>query len=393
MLLGGKVVTELTESDLRALGQHERECKVLEFKVQLPANRREHHKEFLYDVSSFANASGGHLLYGVDEQAGVAVDFPGLSLTDPDKEIQCLENITRDGVRPRMPGVAFHPVQLANGKYVLIAEVPKSWASPHMVTLRGARPFHSRNSVGRHPLDVDEIRAAFLLSSTLTERIRDFRVERLAKIVADELPVRLPDSPKIVLHAIPIDAFATRGTVDIGAAMHSQHWTTLTSLASSRSRINIDGLLAYSSSRSGLYEYQTQLFRSGIIETVVADLSRGVQEETKTIWHKPLEETILRRCFQILALQKELGLALPILVFCSLLGVSGYRMSWQHPAEHRVIDRDTLLVPEVWLDAYPETLVDVINPLKPMFDDIWNASGWESWLNYATCYREHGGKA
>ena len=393
MLLEGKVITDLTENDLRAVAEHERECKVVEFKVQLPGNTREDHKEFLYDVSSFANASGGHLLYGVDEQAGAAVDFPGLSLTDPDKEIQRLENITRQGVRPRIPRVTFHPVQLSNGKCVLIAEVPKSWASPHMVTLRGARPFHSRNSVGKYPMDVDQIRAAFLLSSTLRERIRDFRVDRLGKIVADELPVHLLGNPKVALHAIPVGSFAATSTVDISAAMRNQQWRMLTAITSSRSRINIDGLLAYPPPHGEGCEYQTQLFRTGVVETVDAWVLAALEDGTKRVPYESLEEGILKRCFRILSLQRDLGLAPPILLFCAILGASGYRIRPPNAWQHEVIDRDTLLIPEVWLDAYPETFLAVIVALKPMFDAIWNASGYESWLNYATWYGRYRAQA
>ena len=47
------------------------ENKTLEYKQKLPTNDDAGKKEFLADVSSFANASGGDLIFGVTEETGV----------------------------------------------------------------------------------------------------------------------------------------------------------------------------------------------------------------------------------------------------------------------------------------------------------------------------------
>src|SRR4051812_46354373 len=57
-------------------------------------------KEFLKDVSSLANTSGGHLIIGMDEVGGVATALVPLQGIDPDKERQRLENLARDGLEP-----------------------------------------------------------------------------------------------------------------------------------------------------------------------------------------------------------------------------------------------------------------------------------------------------
>jgi len=76
-----------------------------------------------------------------------------------------------------------------------------------MVTFRGHSRFYSRNSAGKYPLDVSEICALFALSETTTERIRNFRLERLSKIISGETQVALDEAPKTVLHIIPFGAF------------------------------------------------------------------------------------------------------------------------------------------------------------------------------------------
>jgi predicted HTH transcriptional regulator len=42
-----------------------REDRTLEYKVLLPGNGREDRKEFLADITAFANAAGGDIVFGV----------------------------------------------------------------------------------------------------------------------------------------------------------------------------------------------------------------------------------------------------------------------------------------------------------------------------------------
>jgi len=49
-----------------------------------------------------------------------------------------------------------------------------------------------------------EIRSAFTASGDLRTRISAFRTDRLGKILANEAPVSLPATPKIVLHLVPL---------------------------------------------------------------------------------------------------------------------------------------------------------------------------------------------
>ena len=81
------------------------EGRTIEYKLALPDNADKDKKEFLADISSFANAAGGDLLYGVAAANGIPTAIPGLGVTNADAEIQRLDSMIQTGIDPRIPGV------------------------------------------------------------------------------------------------------------------------------------------------------------------------------------------------------------------------------------------------------------------------------------------------
>ncbi len=125
-----------TESDLRGLlGAQVREGRTVDYKLAV-ASQDKDKKEFLADVTSFANTNGGTLYVGIREETGIPVEIVGLPSEEADSEIQRLENILMHGVDPRIPGLHIEPVA-CGASIVLAILIPKSWAGPHMVTFQG----------------------------------------------------------------------------------------------------------------------------------------------------------------------------------------------------------------------------------------------------------------
>jgi hypothetical protein len=385
MSLSNKPLDSIEESDLQALVDNKvSEGKTIEYKESLPLNDYESKKDFLADVSSFANAAGGHLIYGIKEESGEPIELCGLQNNNADDEILRLENLIRDSIEPRIPGVSMRAVPLQTVGVAIIIRIPKSWALPHVVRFQKHWRFYSRNSAGKYPLDVSELRAAFALSETTAERVRNFRAERLSMIVAGETPVSLAEVPKIVLHIIPFGAFdpAVRFDMVFGDRL-------LGSLLPMRAdegfnpRHNFDGFLTYawSSQSTPAYSY-VQVFRSGSVEAVEASILR-LYEDERTIPSGYFEKELLQALRRYLFAQKQLGVEPPLFVMLSLLGVSGYTMgvkstsfAWGHA---HPIDRDALLVPEIVVESFD---CDPAEAMRPIFDAVWNAAGWPRSMNY-----------
>ena len=125
------------------------EGKIREYKEILPDNTDANKKEFLADVSSFSNTSGGHLIFGIKETDGLPTDLLGLSIANIDAEILRLENIIRDGIEPRILSISVQDIPLENMKIILIIYIPRSWALPHRVIFGGHSKFYARNSAGK----------------------------------------------------------------------------------------------------------------------------------------------------------------------------------------------------------------------------------------------------
>lgn len=166
MYVINKQLEDITEADLQYLIDEERiEKKVLEYKSVLPGNSDSDKKEFLADVSSFTNAIGGDIIYGVIEnrKSGKPEKLEGIEIENVDQEILRLDHIIRDGIEPNIPSSALNikEIQLNNLKYILIIRINRSWINPHRVSYKAWDRFYTRSTNGKYRFDVQELRAAF----------------------------------------------------------------------------------------------------------------------------------------------------------------------------------------------------------------------------------------
>jgi hypothetical protein len=386
MPLSHKRIEDVEEDDLRGLvSAGVPEGRLIEYKLTLPGGTDNDKKEFLADVSSFANASGGDLVYGIREEQGSAVELVGLHHANMDAERLRLEEIIRNGITPRIPGLTVRAITLQPHNAALIIRVRRSFAQPHMVTFKGASRFYSRNSTGKYQLDVAELRTAFQTSGAFAERARNFRAERLGNIVAGETPVKLQEPPVAVLHLVPASTFDPGTRIDISplAGQADRLRPMIDYGGFWAPRYNFDGLFSHASSEGEACSY-VQLFRNGSIEAVLADVKNTERENQKMLPIGWLEKNLIDALPIYLRALRDVAVEPPVFLMLSLLSVSGYYMSIDgRPRLRRFdqtpIDRDALLAPEVALESFEQ---DASQTLRPIFDAIWNAAGWSRSMSY-----------
>lgn len=375
-------------ADLQKLiADEESEGKTIEYKsenyrLKSPdaADKKAQHQELLKDVSAFANSLGGDLVIGMKAVAGKPTAVVGFEETNVDALKLQITQIIQAGVEPRI-GFAIHSVPLTANKVVFVVRVLRSNVSPHRVVYqREPGQFFGRNSAGVFSMDTSELRQAFVQSSTTYDQIKAFRTSRVEKIRAGDTPALLSKASKLILHFIPLDSFTSRLSFT-PTELFNQHGnlSMLHYTGGWGARFNIDGVVtldnAYGPGPSTGY---VQAFRNGILETVADDviffMPHDQQKQSpffKTDYVKQMLERVplYLRCFQ--------GLGIPTPVWClvTLIGVQGVSIySTNHIRQGFPIDRDTLYLPEIEINDFSTPIVEI---LRPVFDVIWNAAGFE----------------
>ena len=379
-----KSFNAIDKSDIEALISNEvRESRTIDYKKELPGKTDDDKKELLADISSFANAGGGDLVFGIEEEEGIPKKAEGVG-GDLDAEKLRIESLIRDGLQPRITGIGIKIVEGFSKGSVLIVRIPKSWNAPHMVVFKKSSRFFTRSNAGKYPMDVTEIRSAFLLSVELPEKIRRFRDERIGRIIANETPIKLCPGAQAILHMLPLASFSTDFKLDIGNLNRYVIEIQPIGFGGWDNRFNIDGFVTFAApyDNDGTKSY-CQLFRSGQLEAVYTNLL-VVANDIPCIPNIQYENRIFMATHKYLKLMKTLDVSCPILIYLTMTGVKGVYMGSNWGASGAPIDRDILVLPDILVENYASISEDkeVAKIFRPIFDAIWNACGFAQSPNY-----------
>jgi len=111
---------DINEEIIQSLKTNETpESRTLEYKKEISLEKREQKKEFLADVSSFANTLGGDLIIGIEEKKGIPIKINGIPIDDIDSYKNRLDSIIRDSIIPNIPFYEIKEIKLQNGNYIV----------------------------------------------------------------------------------------------------------------------------------------------------------------------------------------------------------------------------------------------------------------------------------
>lgn len=386
-------LASISQSDIEQLiSSKEQEGTHLDLKRSLPINWDNASKhEFLADSSAFANSGGGDLIYGVDEDGEASASAIVPQTINPDVEVRRLQDILLNGIEPRLPGCQIVPVPVSvsgNSGSIIIVRIPKSWAGPHRV--RTNQHFYLREGARKRQLDVPELRGLFLRSESQGVRIRDFRADRISKILTNEAPCNLENGSIMVMHLVPtqaaLNAINVEPTQYARWAMRekARNVPLLERDSNGGVKINIDGAVNSSySSGSTTFSYSI-LFRSGFLEAVKVYSTE--YPDRKGYFVLPGEEfesvciglvKSFRAELGILGLSKEM-VALFSILHANKIAIGFDRFSYGANASDGRFDRQHILLPEVVLPAE----IDSEKALRPLFDLLWQSGGMARSINY-----------
>lgn len=365
------------------------EHKKLEYKRELPSDAASDRRDFLKEVSSFANTSGGDIIFGIPENrnTGEPEAVNGLEIDNVDQEILRLEHMIRDNIEPRIPSVQTQNILLPNENIVLIIRIPKSYFGPHRVSYRGYNRFWARSTNGKYEMDVPELRQAFNLTGTLNDKIRNFVMDRTAKVYANETPMSLVETAKMVFHILPYMAFSPGQRMPVQEIFDNSDILDNLKLifdVGTYRRINLEGLLVYHRNRQGEdVDSYVQLYKKGKIEAVDGILLSPDGEDNNQIPSTAVEERLIDRLNEYLSIMRVMGIEPPIVIFLTFTNIKGYSLAiprrFGPQFDIHSIGRDIIYLPEIIIEEYniqPETV------LKSIFDAMWNACGFARSYNY-----------
>jgi len=374
-------IRNLTEERINSLKENQiAEGKHLEYKLTLPSGKYDDKKEFLADVSSFANSDGGTIIYGIREDKGIPSEITGMQIENSDAEILRLDNILRTSMEPRIIGVYLHPLMLSNSRYLIIVYIPRSFNPPHVVNFQGHWRFYSRNSAGKYPLEVSELRSLMTLSSTVRERIRNFRIERISRIKNRELPIPITDGPKFIYHLIPLSSFAADTVIDLAKFEHSN--IRLDLFYDLIKIYNYEGILIHNQTKEHPANWYLQIFRNGCLEIFVGYLHHP---EGHSLDRNGFEEEMINSVNNYYSVIDFFGLSAPLILFHSIFDIKGYKIKLyeferMREMTNRSFIQNDLILPDILLSE--ESFSNLPFILKPLFDPIWNAAGHSQSPNF-----------
>ncbi len=381
-----KPLAEITFPDVQQfVNEKWPEGTSLDYKRDAYGNSDADKKELLKDVSSFANTDGGDLIMGVDEDKGLPTTIPGIAVADIDKERLRLQEIIQKGLEPRID-FNIHSVPVPGGSHVLIVRVLESQISPHRVVFHNQfGEFWARTSAGKYSMTTDQLRRAFTLTAGIYDQIRAFRERRVHQIDGQsQIPVPMPSGGKLILHLIPVESFRSRQQFTVSTIPEMSIRFPPIGVGGWDGRLNLDGYVSFGGGEDRkLCRSYTQFYRTGIVEVVLAEVVQPSQHGGKVLLagyyerHLATGPTTVARFLQAM---RTIGVQPPVWVFLTLTGVKDARIPTdEHYGNHSVIDRDILLLPEFVIN---DLAVDPMPLLRPVFDLVWNASGYVRSFNF-----------
>lgn len=382
-----KNFNEINERDVRSLIDHiVRENQNLEYKSEFWKHNDEGTREMLKDITSIANAYGGYIIVGINEDKdGLPVEITEVNNTEKERDriiSSCLANIS-----PRLVGIKLKVISI-DSKNILIIFVPRGIRSPYMITYKGLYQFWIRHDRQKSRMSVDEIRDVILKTENLYADIKKFVNERKREILEE-----IGEKPYYVMGAVPLMT-VKQEVVDVlnpnirdmlkSPAEQIDDGFNFNHGSNGKLHCTLYGIW------SGMEDYEsTELFRNSYFEArvslssvrsvVVNDRIKRDGKELDILKFNPYAIIGYPTSFYhiLMAFKEYLGLEEPYVGFVSLYNIKGFCLE-EYPEECH-----SSFAPKSWNKQHLEIplsrIPDLSNPSKVakfFTDRIWQAFGW-----------------
>lgn len=180
----GKKIEEISSADIDSFMKMKiPENQYVDYKREMYAPSDEGKREMLKDIASFANAYGGCLFIGIDEDGGSPNSIMNIPNAEDEKDRldkSCLVNI-----EPRISGLKSGVINMESGEKIILIVIPRSSNKPHMITFKGLYQFWIRHQDDKNLMSIEEIRDTFLSTRNTMVELQTFLKEREKTIFSE----------------------------------------------------------------------------------------------------------------------------------------------------------------------------------------------------------------
>lgn len=363
-----RAIDQVSLDDIEALVAFGRsESRTLDFKEAFPAGDHKGVRDFLADVTAFANTNGGDIVIGVrEDKNGVATEVVGIGRDGLDQELRRIDDQLRSLVDPRVPQFQIKELTRPDGKVVLVMRVGASLIAPHRVAYDKTSRFYRRANRSNFEMNTAELRQAFASSNDLPNRIRDLHRKAVEAITGKNMPTRIVERPTLVVTVAPLSVL--REARDIRVV---REYAVLPPdpMGGIHYVVGLDGFIVLvdrDEDAGGVRAWSVN-HRLGYVD-LAWSIGRHV-EGKKIIWPRSIVDHLPGAVTSTIARLRLHSIEGPWIVMATLTGITGYR----------VILGDGYWVGPAWQDpAYLGEIVDdVMNEeaLRPLIEGFWRLFG------------------
>ncbi|HEY3782558.1 MAG TPA: ATP-binding protein [Fimbriimonadaceae bacterium] len=375
MSIFSRPLADITKSEIEALlTDGVREGQTIEFKESLNLESKEAKEEFIRDLTSFANTSGGDYLVGIKERDAVAVEIPGLVFPQGlDRFELQIQEVARKWAKPPLPPVTIKEITGFPNGSVLIIRVPRSYNAPHLPSINDETPFQARRSNGKSRMTVSEVRDTFLRSEVVSSKMETFIQDRLGLIRLRSLSY---NAAAVVVHVLPLASFSGDFAIDV-TQIHPSDLSSGNHFQASSYRHNFLGFKVMCSNFTNHILSEAQVFRNGLIEGISYILiehpgaQKGQFDNSDLFVSHSLESELIGATRTYLAVMGHRDMPPPVFVSWSIKGAEGAQRGSYPP-----IDVNQLTIPPVELEkSLYQTDAELATAMKDALDILAQTMG------------------
>lgn len=338
----GRPLDEIALADIKALTAYGRsEGPTLDFKERFPGADHKGVRDFLADVTAFANTEGGDIIIGVrEDKNGVAAEVVGIERDGLDESLRRIDDQLRSCVDPRVPHFRVREVRLENGRVALVLRVAASLTAPHRVVFDKSSRFFRRANRGNYEMSTAELRQAFAASIDLPARIRDLHRKAVAASAGTDMPFCIYEGPTAVVTVAPVSVLRAARDVDVTreVAVLPPRYTSNTQMI-----VALDGVIAHSpvDAKTGGVRGWAVNHRLGYVD-LAWSIGHVDHEGHKLVWPKYFVPELKGIVPFAITRLRSYEIEGPWIAMLTLIGVKDYRIiagddwvsepAWQDPA-------------------------------------------------------------